>query len=189
MMNMMDLLQQTGGLERMASELGVSESVAETGTAALLPAILGGFKKTAQARSGFDGLGRLLDQLGGGSLLDSVAAPQPTPVDNGDAVLGQIFGSKVVSRTVAAGAEQQTGISSELLRQMLPYVAMMVAGYLAKQSDGRAANGGGLGGLIAGLLGGGNDPSSGNGIGSLLDLNGDGNALDDMIGMAGKLVR
>jgi|TARA_R110002051_G_scaffold51044_4_gene98167 hypothetical protein len=189
-MNMMDVLQQAGGLERMASELGVSKSVAETGTAALLPPILGGFKKTAQARSGgIDGLGRLLDQLGGGGLFDSVADPQPTPVAKGDAVLGQIFGSKVVSRTVAAGAEQQTGISSELLKQMLPYVAMMVSGYMAKQGGESAGNGGGLGGLIGGLLGGGNDASSADGIGSLLDLNGDGNALDDMIGMAGKLIR
>ena len=188
-MNMMDVLQQAGGLERMASELGVSKSVAETGTAALLPPILGGFKKTAQARSGgIDGLGRLLDQLGGGGLFDSVADPQPTPVAKGDAVLGQIFGSKVVSRTVAAGAEQQTGISSELLKQMLPYVAMMVSGYMAKQGGESAGNGGGLGGLIGGL-GGGNEASSANGIGSLLDLNGDGNALDDMIGMAGKLIR
>ena len=189
-MNLMDILQQTGGLAAMGSELGIGESTAETGAAALLPPILGGFKKSAQARSGgLDGLGRLLDQLGGESLLDSVTAPQPTPVDKGNAVLGQIFGSKVVSRTVAAGAEQQTGISSDLLRKMLPYLAMMVAGYMAKQRAERTGNGGGLGGLIGGLLNGGNHASSGSGLDSLLDLNGDGNALDDMIGMAGKLVR
>jgi hypothetical protein len=103
-------------------------------------------------------------------------------------VLGQIFGSKEVSRTVAAGAEQQTGISSDLLKQMLPVVAMMVTGYMAKQSGDSTGNGGGLGGLIGGLLGGGNKASS-SGLGSLLDLNGDGNPLDDIIGMAGKLVR
>ena len=66
---------------------------------------------------------------------------------------------------------------------------MMVSGYMAKQGGESAGNGGGLGGLIGGLLGGGNDASSADGIGSLLDLNGDGNALDDMIGMAGKLIR
>jgi len=158
----------------------------------LLPAILGGFKKTTQAQpSGLDGLGGLLGQLGGGGLLDSVLGTQPTPVAKGNDVLGQIFGSKEVSRTVAAGAEQQTGISSELLKQMLPIVAMMVAGYMAKQSGDSGSKGGGLGGLIGGLLGGGNKASSGGlgGLGSLLDLNGDGNPLDDIIGMAGKLTR
>ncbi|MEQ8742801.1 DUF937 domain-containing protein [Parasphingorhabdus sp.] len=195
MMNIMDMLQQSGGIGTMAKELGINESVAEAGAAALLPAILGGFKKTTQAQpSGLDGLGGLLGQLGGGGLLDSVLGSQPTPVEKGNEVLGQIFGSKEVSRTVAAGAEQQTGISSDLLKKMLPVVAMMVAGYMAKQSGngaGTAGNGGGLGGLLGGLFGGGKKSSSG-GLGdlaSMLDLNGDGNPLDDIIGMAGKLTR
>lgn len=192
-MNIMDVLQQSGGIGTMAKELGINESVAEAGAAALLPAILGGFKKTTQAQpSGLDGLGGLLGQLGGGGLLDSVLGTQPTPVSKGNEVLGQIFGSKEVSRTVAAGAEQQTGISSDLLKKMLPVVAMMVAGYMAKQSGDSAGNGGGIGGLIGGLLGGGSNASSGGGLGglgSLLDLNGDGNPLDDIIGMAGKLIR
>ncbi|WP_417618777.1 DUF937 domain-containing protein [Parasphingorhabdus sp.] len=195
MMNIMDMLQQSGGIGMMAKELGINESVAEAGAAALLPAILGGFKKTTQAQpSGLDGLGGLLGQLGGGGLLDSVLGSQPTPVEKGNEVLGQIFGSKEVSRTVAAGAEQQTGISSDLLKKMLPVVAMMVAGYMAKQSGdgaGTTGNGGGLGGLLGGLLGGGKKSSSGGlgGLASMLDLNGDGNPLDDIIGMAGKLTR
>jgi len=195
MMNIMDMLQQSGGIGMMAKELGINESVAEAGAAALLPAILGGFKKTTQAQpSGLDGLGGLLGQLGGGGLLDSVLGSQPTPVEKGNEVLGQIFGSKEVSRTVAAGAEQQTGISSDLLKKMLPVVAMMVAGYMAKQSGdgaGTTGNGGGLGGLLGGSLGGGKKSSSGGlgGLASMLDLNGDGNPLDDIIGMAGKLTR
>ncbi len=191
-MSILDMLQQSGGIATMAKEMGISESVAEAGTAALLPAILGGFKRTAQAQpAGLDGLGGLLGQLGGEGLLDSVLGMQPTPVEKGDDVLGQIFGSKEVSRTVAAGAEQQTGISSDLLKKMLPVVAMMVAGYMAKQGADSAGNGGGLGGLIGGLLGGGNNASSSGlgGIASMIDLNGDGNPLDDIIGMAGRLAR
>lgn len=191
-MNIMDVLQQSGGIGTMAKELGINESVAQAGAAALLPAVLGGFKKTTQAQpGGLDGLGGLLGQLGGGGLLDSVLAPQQTPVQQGNEVLGQIFGSKEVSRTVAAGAEQQTGISSDLLKKMLPVVAMMVAGYMAKESGGNSGNGGGLGGLIGGLLGGGSQSSGGGlgGLGSLLDLDGDGNPLDDIINMAGKLAR
>ncbi|MEP2989310.1 MAG: DUF937 domain-containing protein [Parasphingorhabdus sp.] len=191
-MNIMDVLQQSGGIGTMAKELGINESIAQAGAAALLPAILGGFKKTTQAQSnGLEGLGGLLGQLGGGGLLDNVLAPQQTSVQQGNDVLGQIFGSKEVSRTVAAGAEQQTGISGDLLKKMLPVVAMMVAGYMAKQG-GDSSGGGGLGGLIGGLLGGSGQSSGGGalgGLGSLLDLDGDGNPLDDIIGMAGKLVR
>jgi len=191
-MSILEILQKSGGIETMARELGVNESVAQAGAAALLPSILGGFKKTTQAQpSGLDGLGGLLGQLGGGGLLDSVLGSQPTPVSQGNEILGQIFGSKEVSRTVAAGAEQQTGISSDLLKKMLPVVAMMVAGYMAKQGGDDSGSGGGIGGLIGGLLGGGSKASSGGlgGLASLLDLDGDGNPLDDIIGMAGKLTR
>jgi hypothetical protein len=39
------------------------------------------------------------------------------------------------------------------------------------------------------MLGGGSKAGAGGGIGALLDLNGDGNPLDDIIGMAGRLAR
>lgn len=44
-MNITDIFAQAGGLKSMARELGVSETQAATGAAALIPAILGGFKK------------------------------------------------------------------------------------------------------------------------------------------------
>ena len=204
-MNLADILAQAGGIESMAKELGVPPGVAQQGAEALLPAILGGFKKQAQGGGGIEGLGALLGQLGGGGLLDSVLGSQPTPVEPGNEVLGQIFGSKDVSRSVADHAAGQTGISAGLLKQMLPILAMMVAGYMAKQGGGQQQGGGGLGDLIGGALGGSGGSSGGlggllgsvlggggggqaaGGLGSLLDLDGDGNPLDDIIGMAGKL--
>jgi hypothetical protein len=50
---------------------------------------------------------------------------------------------------------------------------------------------GGLGGLLGGLLGGhGAKPAGGaSGLASMLDLNGDGNPLDDIMRMAGKVMR
>jgi len=72
-MQITDLLAQMGGLQSMAQELGVSEAEAASGAAALGPAILGGFKRQAQSQpAGLDGLGGLLNQLGGGGLLDQV---------------------------------------------------------------------------------------------------------------------
>ncbi len=191
-MDIAQVLQQSGAIGSIAKQLGVNEQVAEMGAAALLPSILGGFKKTTQAQpSGLDGLGGLLGQLGGGGLLESVLGPEPTPVEKGNDVLGQIFGSKDVSRSVAGHASESTGIDSSLLKKMLPILAMLVAGYLAKQggdTSGASDSSGGLGGILGGLLGGGGSQSSG-GLGSLLDLDGDGNPLDDIIGMAGKFIK
>lgn len=237
-MQITDILSQLGGLQSMARELGVSETQAASGAEALIPAILGGFKKQAQAQpTGLDGLGGLLSQLGGGGLLDQVLSPQPTNVSQGNDVLGQIFGSKDVSRTVAQNASAQSGLSPDLLKKMLPLLAMLVAGFMAKQGSagqggaeqapdspfgggglgsvlgaalgggggsagGGGGLGGGLGGLLGGLLGGGAAgraaPGAGmgggmgagpGGLASMLDLNGDGNPLDDILRMAGKVMR
>ena len=191
-MQLTDILAQMGGLQSMARELGVSESEVAAGAAALTPAILGGFKKQAQAQpEGLDGLGGLLGQLGGGSLLDDVLAPRATDVNRGNDVLGQIFGSRDVSRTVAQNAAAQTGLDPALLKKMLPMLAMLVAGYMAKQPAGAApgaASTGGLGDLLGSVLGG-QQPGGRSGLGglaSMLDMNGDGNPLDDILRMIGK---
>lgn len=203
-MQITDILAQMGGLGSMARELGISESQAAAGTAALAPAVLGGMKKQAQS-GGIEGLGGLLGKLGGGGLLDSVLSPQPTDVSKGNDVLGQIFGSKDVSRTVAQSAATQSGLDAGILKKMLPMVAMMVAGYMAKRgNDGNdapqeAGAGGGLGGMLGsvlgGLTGGGSSGqqttrgAGGGGLASMIDMNGDGNALDDIMRMAGKVMR
>ena len=159
------------------------------------PAVLGGFRKQAEAnQQGSAGLGGLLNQLGGGGLLDNLLSSGPTDTTPGNNVLGQIFGSKDVSRAVAANAATRTGLSPDVLKKMLPMLAMAVGGYMAKQSGGAAAppaTGGGLGGLVGGLLGGGAKQAGagGGGLASLLDMNGDGNALDDVLRLGGKILR
>jgi hypothetical protein len=185
-MQITDILRQTGGLQSIARELGISEAQVASGAAALAPAILGGFKKQAQAQpAGLEGLGGLLSQLGGGGLLDDVLGTKPTDVSRGNEVLGQIFGSKDVSRTVAQSAASQSGLDANLLKKMLPMLAMLVAGYMAKQrgtgagagAPPQASSGGGLGSILGG------------GLASMLDMDRDGNPLDDLLRMAGRSQR
>ncbi len=198
-MQLTDILAQMGGLRSMANELGVGEGQAADGAEALIPAILGGFKKQAQTQpTGLEGLGGLLGQLGGGGLLDQVLAPEPTDVSAGNEVLGAIFGSKEVSRTVAQDAASRTGLDPGLLKKMLPMLAMLVAGFFAKQRGADTESpsltgGGGLGDLLGGAIGGqGTRGAAGAGLpglASMLDLNRDGNALDDILRMAGRAMR
>ncbi len=199
-MNMMEILQKTGGLESLANDLGIDKNMAQTGAAALLPAILGGFKKQTQTQpGGIEDLVGMIGGLGGTGLLENVLGNQPTNVSKGNEILGQIFGSKDVSRTVAGSAAQQTGMDTSILKKMLPILSMLVAGYMANQAGGnrgagQTAGGGALGGILGNVLGsvlGGNKSQGGGlgGLGSLLDLDGDGNPLDDIIGMASKFNR
>ena len=205
-MDIAQILAQTGALDSAAQQLGIDRQTAAAGAAVLLPAILGGFKGQAQSQ-GSSGFGGLLQQLGGGGLLDAVIGTQTTQVSQGNDILGQIFGSKDVSRQVADHASAQSGISADTLKKLLPIVAMLVAGYLARQNAAPGAQAptaapqaGGLGGMLGSVLGsvlGGGAaapaaapaaPAGGiGGLTSILDLDGDGNPLNDIIGMAGRL--
>lgn len=173
-MNLTDILRSQGGIDAIASQLGISPADAERGAGALLPAILHGMGQQvtpegANIGSG-GGLADILTQLGGGALASNVIAPEPTEIDKGNSILGQIFGSKDVSRQVAGHAAQTSGLDPALLKKMLPILAMLVGGYLSSRSS---QGGGGLGGIIGTVLGSmassqGGGGGLGGGLGSIL---------------------
>ncbi len=186
-MDIMNALQDEGGVAAIARELGVDDGTAHSGISALLPAVMGGMQNQAAAHpKGLGGLADVLGQLGGGGLLGQLTAPAPTDPSAGNDVLGQIFGSKDTSRAVASDAAGRTGLSPDLLKRMLPLVAMLATGYFSKQSGG-----GGLGGMLGGVLGGGSPGDagpSGGGLGGMLGGmlgGGGGNALNDILGKLG----
>ena len=212
-----NILLQTGGITAIAQQLGIPPAMAEAGAGALLPAIVGGMSKQANAAGGGEGglgsLAGILGSLGGAGLADNVLSDEPTDVSKGNDVLGRIFGSKEVSRTVADHASGQTGIDPAILKKMLPILAMLVAGYFSHQAGG-GQQGGILGSVLGSVLGGGQGGAGGilgsvlgsvfggggqsapaaaggglGGLGSLIDMNHDGNPLDDILNMAGKLAR
>ena len=170
-MSLANILQQNGTIASMADELGVDEGTALAGARALLPALVAGMGRQTVASQGAGGLGGLGDILGrslgggsagglggglGGILLDAVLKKQPTPTQPGNDILGEIFGSKDVSRGVAEEVAGSTGIPAELLKKMLPILAMAVVGSMMNQKQGGGAAGGagsGLGGALGGILG------------------------------------
>ena len=175
-MDMMTALQQEGGVDAVASQLGVDPATVQSGMGALLPSVLEGLRGSADTHpEGLGGLGSILAGLGGGGLLSNVLGSEPTNVNQGNDILGSIFGSKDGSRAVAADAAQKSGVSSDLLKKMLPLVAMLAAGYLAKHVGanagaatvpaGAAEPHSDSGGILGSLLGGG---SGGGILGSIL---------------------
>jgi hypothetical protein len=145
-----------GGL---ASQFGLSPEQANAAVGALLPAVLGGVQKTEES----GGLGGISD------IANSMGAPHED-IDSGNSVLGQIFGSKDVSRQVATHAAQQTGISDTIMKAMLPVVASLVAQQVAKKMGG-GAMGGIAGAVLGSMLGGGAAsaaPAGGGGLGDIL---------------------
>ena len=165
-MSLAQILQQTGVIQSMATELGIDEQTARVGAGALLPAIVAGMGRSSTgggtASDPLGGLGGLLGGAlaggAGGGLLDAVLGTRPTPVQHGNDILGNIFGNKDVSRSVAGEVAAVTGLDEGLLKKMLPILAMAVVGYMARQATqgkaGASAGGGGLGGgALGGILG------------------------------------
>ncbi len=178
-MNLSQALQQSGAIDAIARDLNIDPRTAQTAAGALLPAIVAGLGRNQVGAGGTrNSAGGLADVLGGlagagsgggalggigGVLLDQVLGGAPTASQPGNDILGQIFGSKDVSRGVAEEVAGSTGLSSDLLRKMLPILAMAVVGYMMKQGGGEPASapapaggnagGGMLGGALGGILG------------------------------------
>ncbi len=212
-MNLLDMIMKAGGgqaPQAVGSQLGLDQAQSQQAIAALLPAISSALKMNTQKPEGLQALLGALQNSQNDQYLDNPQAlAKPEAIQNGNAILGHLFGSKDVSRAVAGRAAEQTGIGADILKKMLPMVATMAMGSLTKQTRqpsmaqqlaGLALGGGqqqqsGLGGLLGGLLGGGRRQvrqqqqahSQGMGIlGNLLDADGDGNMMDDILGMAMK---
>jgi hypothetical protein len=197
MNGLMDAVLRAGGgsaVEMLGGRFGLPPAATRSALEALLPMVGGGLKSQAQAPGGLEGLlGSVLNPAHNeyGENADVLARPGTTNM--GNQVLGSIFGNdRDVSRTIAAQAAQKTGLDVGMLKQMLPVVAMMAAGAMAKN-----ANAGGLGNLIGAAMAGGQTqaPAGGlagglggglGGLANMLDMNKDGNPLDDIMGLLGR---
>ncbi len=168
------LLNAAGGgaTQQIGQKFGLSPDQTSGALAQLVPAVMAGMQKNTQQEGG---MGALLGALAGGNHSQYLDNPnvlgQDSTIQDGNSILGHVFGSKDVSRAVANQTSAQTGIGADILKQMLPIVATMVMGGLAKQNAGQA------------------QASTGGGLLGMLDQNNDGSVADDVMGMLGKFLR
>jgi len=212
-MNILDMIMAAQGgkaPQNLGSQFGLNAKQSQGAIAALLPAISSALKKNTASPQGLQGLLGALQGGQHGQYLDNADVyAKPETVNQGNAILGHLFGSKDVSRAVAGHAAEKSGIGADVLKKMLPMVATMAMGSLSKQTQqpsmaqqlaGLALGGGqkqsgGLGSLLGALTGGNRRQAAqqqqaqqqGMGIlGNLLDADGDSNMMDDVLSMAMK---
>ena len=211
--NLLDMIMSAKGgntAQQVGAQLGLNQQQSQSAIAALLPAISSALK---QNTSNPQGLAGLLGALQGGNHDQYLEKPetlgQAESITDGNAILGHLFGSKDVSRAVAGRASEQTGIGADVLKKLLPLVATMAMGSLSKQTrqpsmqsalTGLAMQhlmGGqkksGLGSILGAVTGANarqqrqaqQTHQQGMGIiGKLLDADGDGSMMDDVLRMA-----
>lgn len=173
-MDLLDLLKQSGAeqsLGGLASGLGLSTAKADDLVSALSPALLQGFKKQIEPEGGLSGLQNALKSGNHGRYLDDANLMSAAgSVTDGNKILGHLFGSKDVSRSVAARAAESTGIDANLIKKALPLLAGLAMGAMSKNTENGQSLETSLPGLLSGLTGG-----------------DDGLGLDDVLGLAKKL--
>jgi hypothetical protein len=169
MMNLFEMMTQAQGgnaMQNMAQQFGLAPQQAQSAVEALLPALSLGLQKQTESVDGFQ---NLLQMFGGGQYADFHDADGDGIPDNaatqGNDVLGQLFGSKDVSRAVADQASLMSGVSSTILKQMLPVIASMVMGGMFKGAMNNGLGGilgqamqGGLGNILGQAMGGQQQP-------------------------------
>jgi len=144
-MNLFDMLagaQGGNGLDALGKRFGLSPQQTQSAVEALLPAFSQGLRQNVSTPGG---LGSFLQALASGQhaqyAQDAGKAFTPQGVAEGNGILGHLFGSKDLSRAVAAQASQATGIGQDTLNQMLPTLATMLMGSLFKQTNSQVAAG------------------------------------------------
>ncbi|KGD86180.1 DUF937 domain-containing protein [Rhizobium sp. YS-1r] len=130
--------QNGEGMEAIAKQFNLAQEQATQAMAALMPAFSSGLKRSAT--NPYD-LTALMSSMFSGAYTkyfeDMTKAFTPQGVADGNAVLEKIFGSKEVSRAIAAQAEQFTGIAQDTFKRMMPVMADTLMGGLFKQMTGQ----------------------------------------------------
>jgi hypothetical protein len=165
MNNLFEMMMQAQGgnaVTNMARKFGLQPEQAQSAMEALLPAFQMGLQRQTES---VDGLQNLIGMFGAGQHAGFHDADGDGIPDNaeqqGNDILGQLFGSKEVSRAVAAQASAMSGVNDAILKQMLPVIASMLMGGLFKGAMGNGLGGllgqamqGGLGNMMGGMMGG-----------------------------------
>jgi hypothetical protein len=106
-----------------------------------MPAFSAGLKRSTSNPYDFVGL---MQAVSSGNYAryfeDMNRAFTPEGISDGNNILAQLFGSKEVSRAVAAQAAQMTGIGQDIYKRMLPVLADTLMGGLFKQTTGQMAS-------------------------------------------------
>lgn len=167
--DLLDVLRRSGGLVAVARQLEIAPPVALAAAGALLPLVRGGFRRRVEAAASLDqGIASLLnwlEQQGGGALASAVLQSDSLDTTAGHQIAAGIFGPELTD-AVTATAARQSEVAGDTVARVLPLLAMLAGGYLWARAGRMSA------------------PEQLAELGPLLDLEGQPNPLDALIGIA-----
>jgi hypothetical protein len=133
--------QQGEAMAGLGREFGLTPQQTQAAVESLLPAISMGLKQSTATP---EGLGDLFAVMGQQRDLyamydDPRAALSPQARAAGNEVLAKMFGSPDASRAIADQAQQLSGVTSGILKKLLPILAGILISGLMRSGSGQAA--------------------------------------------------
>ena len=185
------LLQQLAGgaVSQISQKIGADEQATNSALSAAIPLLVSALAKNAAKPEGAQALQQAVTKDHDGSILDDLDGFLGNPESaNGAGILKHVLGNQ--QPLVKKGLTQNTGLDSEQVGMLLQIAAPLVMGMLGKQQQQRGLNANSLSGMLGQekQLAEQTNPDMMSTINNLLDMNNDGSALDDILGIAGKLL-
>ena len=181
-------LLQGQDLGQLAEQVGGNEGQVKSGVMAALPAMLTALSKNTG--KGAEELNNALETKHDGSILNNLSGYLSNPdLKDGAGILNHLFGSQ--TSNVANAVSQSSGLDSNGSMKMLQMLAPVLMGMLGQQKKQNNLDAKGLGNLTSMLASNFGSEAGASGImeavTNLLDANKDGNVMDDIMGMVGKI--
>ena len=190
MSSILDLLNSDVGKQIIGGASAQSGQSADKTASVLnmaLPFLLGAMKKNSASPEGAAGLLGALTNKHDGSILDNLGGLFEGGVDDavqqdGAGILGHILGGS--QPKIENVLSQKSGMDAGAVGQILKVAAPILMGILGKETrQNNVSDSNGLGNLLGGLMGSGQQKEEQSFIESLLDADGDGSIIDDVAGM------
>ena len=183
-------LLQGQDLGQLAEQVGGNEGQVKNGVMAALPAMLTALSKNTGTEKGAQELNNALETKHDGSILNNLSGYLRNPdLKDGAGILNHLFGSQ--TSNVANAVSQSSGLDSNGSMKMLQMLAPVLMGMLGQQKKQNNLDAEGIGNLTSMLASNFGSEAGASGImeavTNLLDANKDGNVMDDIMGMVGKL--
>lgn len=183
-------LLQGQDLGQLAEQVGGNEGQVKNGVMAALPAMLTALSKNTGTEKGAQELNNALETKHDGSILNNLSGYLSNPdLKDGAGILNHLFGSQ--TSNVVNAVSQSSGLDSNGSMKMLQMLAPVLMGMLGQQKKQNNLDAEGIGNLTSMLASNFGSEAGASGImeavTNLLDANKDGNVMDDIMGMVGKL--
>lgn len=185
MPSVLDMLKgQIGGntLSQVSQRLGANQGQIQQAVGAALPVLLAALARNATKPEGATALHEALVNDHDGSVLNNLTGVvSRTDLSDGNAILGHVLGDR--RGAVETGVSKLSGLGGQQVTQLLAVLAPVVMGALGKMQRQQNLDPSGLATALAGERQGLDKvlPNLG-GLAGLLDADGDGQILDDVLG-------